>query len=1713
MRTTSFQINDASTGGANPAVWVTITEENGVLAFSIAVSGAYIGDLRGFFFDVADERLLGSLAVGGTSAGFTELRQGNDTVTNLGDGANMSGLTGSEGGYDVGLEIGTAGIGRDDYQTFSFTLSSSARPLTLEDLANVDIGVRLTSVGTVDGSREDSSKILEHTSGAVDARDDAASVNEGAVAPVQGNLLQNDAYLDAVRSVVSINGTTFEGAATIVGAYGTLTVLASGAYSYALDNTNPAVGDLSRGELLTEGFAYVVRSWNEATSSSSDSATLTITIVGTNADPVITSDTQSGSVVEDAAASAGGTITFRDEDFDPLSVSFAASGTNSTALGTFSLGGVNQPAPGSDGAVAWSYALDNAAAQALAEGDSHTEVFHVTVRDGQGGDARQEVVITITGTNDAALVSSATVDVDETDSPLSASGILTISDVDGADEFVAQAGTIGAYGTFSIDDAGAWSYSAASPLDELNAGDTRTDTFEVRAADGTPTSVSVSIHGTNDAAVLPSAAVDIDESDAPAAVSGILTADDVDNPDTFVPQAGALGVYGTFSIDSAGAWVYGANAAFDELNVGDTRTDAFAVRSADGTTTSVTINIHGTNDAPVLAAIDGQTVDEDAVLSFTVAVADVDTPAASLHFSLEGEVPGGASIDPASGEFNWRPAIGQAGSYVFDLVVADGGSPSLADRQTVQVTVHEAAPLFVSIGDANVLEGAGPAVFAVNLSRAASAAVTVNFATQNGRASAPTDFTATSGALTFAPGETSKTIVVPVAGDFTPEGDEFFYVNLAGAVTAVIADGQGFGSILDNDLRLAIDGAIAVEGDSGSSDVLVRVLLSAPSSVAVTVDYATLEASATAPADFIAVNGTLEFAPGETVKTFSVPVVGDMVSEGDEAFRVRLSNSTNAVVFHGDAAVKIVDNAPLPRIAVDEASVIEGHSGARDAVFTVFLSHASSGTVSVEYRTIDGSALAGSDYSTTSGTLVFAPGETSKTIAVPVLGDGAPEPDESFQVMLSGAANAILDPRDVGSTVRVNGAIVNDDPQQQISIVGTEMAEGNSGSTNLAFTVLLSDAMTVPVTVSYVTENTSAVAGSDYTAVSGTLTFNPGETAKPILVPVLGDTVPEADESFRVRLLNPVNASLQQNAEAPGWIMNDELVLITVGDALLFEGDSGTSDMIFTVKLSAASSQTVSVHYATENSHLTAPEDYTAVSGTLTFAPGETTKTVAVPVVGDTEADFGGFLVLRLTDAVNAQIADVLAFGQLLDDERLALPALTIDDATLPEGDGGTTAALLNVRLSAASNLPVTVNYSSRDSGATAGADYGAVSGMLTFAPGETHKTISVDVFGDTAIEADESVIVFLSGATNVSSSDGAGFVRIINDEPLPHLAIGERTVFEGDSGTIDVVFTVVLSAPSTLPVTVEYHSTNFLAAAPQDFTAVSGTLTFAPGETTKTLTVAVVGDTLVEGFEQYSIQLRNPTNAFLTFNPTTGIGASGVIIDYEVPAPLPRLTVNDVALLEGDDGIGHAVFTVTRAGPLATSTTVSYAAVDGNASAGADYSATSGSLIFGPGETTKSVMVPVLGDGAREADEMFFLNLTSATNAEIADNHGVATIFNDDARLQNVIAGEAGSTILSGSAARERFDYDSLADGPDTILNFDKAGGDALDILDVLHGLAVYDGTNAFSGGFLQFVAASGNTDVMIDADGSAGAGAPVLLATLTSALLTQADTAHYIA
>ncbi|MCL9776819.1 VCBS domain-containing protein, partial [Vibrio methylphosphonaticus] len=387
----------------------------------------------------------------------------------------------------------------------------------------------------------------------------------------------------------------------ILGTFGTLHLTDSGAWTYDLDNTNPAVQALGDGATATD--TIIVHSADGTPHQ------ITITVNGTNDAATVSSATVAIDET-DKAVTTSGTLTSTDVDnqdnaFTPDSITGANGDLTIDANGH------------------WVFTANSEFNQ-LNVGDKVEETFTVSSIDG----TPSTIKVTINGTNDAATVSTATVTVDETDKAVTTSGTLTSTDLDNPDNAFTPDSISGTNGDLTIDANGHWAFTANSAFHQLNVGDKVEETFTVSSVDGTPSTIKVTINGTNDAATVSSATVSVDETDSAITTSGTLTSTDLDNPDnTFTPDS-ISGTNGDLTIDANGHWAFTANSAFNQLNIGDKVEETFTVSSVDGTPSTIKVTINGTNDAATVstATVTVDETDSAITTSGTLTSTDLDNP-------------------------------------------------------------------------------------------------------------------------------------------------------------------------------------------------------------------------------------------------------------------------------------------------------------------------------------------------------------------------------------------------------------------------------------------------------------------------------------------------------------------------------------------------------------------------------------------------------------------------------------------------------------------------------------------------------------------------------------------------------------------------------------------------------------------------------------------------------------------------------------------------------------------------------------------------------------------------------------------------------------------------------------------------------------------------------------------------------------------------------
>ncbi len=926
-----------------------------------------------------------------------------------------------------------------------------------------------------------------------------------------------------------------------------------------------------------------------------------------------------------------------------------------------------------------------------------------------------------------------------------------------------------------------------------------------------------------------------------------------------------------------------------------------------------------------------------------------------------------------------------------------------------------ATPPNIFISDVSLFEGnAGStqATLTVSLSAPAPAGgVSVDFATANGTAStALGDYAAASGTLDFVAGDDSETITIDLTGDTFFEADETLIVNLSNAVGGNIADGQGQVTILNDDglPELAIGNAAVVEGTgAGTTAAVFTVSLSgapAPGD-AVSVDYASAAGSAVSGTDFTGVGGTLSFTNGGALaQAISVPVVRDNIDESDETFTVGLGNAVNAQI-EVSPGIGTIEDDDTAVVSINSVNQSEGNAGTSDFIFTLSLSTPSASTLEFSVYTTDGSASAGSDYvgiPAPGNTVVFPPLSTTQAVAVTVNGDTTVEADETFNALVLPALAAIEGfPPPVASGI---GTIVNDDVLVDVGISDASVTEGTgAGTTNAAFTVTLSAQPPAgsPVTVDYTTAGGTATSGADFAATSGALTFsNGGALTQTISVPVVRDNIDENDEGFVVDITAP--AANVTDGQGAGTIVDDDTAVVTIDPNFALEGDSGVKVRGFNVRLSNPADTIRAYAVYTEDVTATAPSDYEAIPMAaplaVVFNPGETTAVARVSVNGDTQVEQNEVFALNLFDpAVGTPNPLVSGAGLIINDD---LPSLSINDVSVIEGSGGGfTTALFTVTLSEAL-LPgnsVLVNFTTAPGTAVVG-DYADTTGTLRFVDdGTVTQVIGVAVIRDNVDEDDEQFFVNLLNAGGATIADGQGTGTIVDDDSaLPSIA--NISVTEGNAGTTSATFTIALSNPSSFPLTYQASTADGTAMAPGDYQGIAvglDNVSFAPMQTSQTITVDVAAERLVEADETFVLNLRSarPTGG----TPAIVATGSATIVNDDVAV----LSIDDVSLPEGSgNGTTPFTFTISSSNPSSTPITVGYQTGDGSATAPVDYIAASGTATIPAGATNVPVTVTVIADNLQEPDETYSVTLSAAQGASIGDPVGIGTILDEDDRV-----------------------------------------------------------------------------------------------------------------
>ncbi|MGH3372409.1 MAG: Calx-beta domain-containing protein, partial [Nocardioidaceae bacterium] len=741
----------------------------------------------------------------------------------------------------------------------------------------------------------------------------------------------------------------------------------------------------------------------------------------------------------------------------------------------------------------------------------------------------------------------------------------------------------------------------------------------------------------------------------------------------------------------------------------------------------------------------------------------------------------------------------------------------------------------------------------------------------------------------------------------------------------------------------------------------ITVIRSGGTHAGVSVEVVTSDGTARAGADYVAVSQSVTFGAGQMSRSITVPVSNGTVADGNKTVNLALRNPQGLAVLglRTTAVLTIVDNDAPGTFQFSAAgySVFERADVPVTGFVRVTRTGGAASGITVDLATSDGTARAGSDYTSITQTLTFAAGETVKDVAITILPDTLVEGNETVGVTLSNPGGGAK----LGALQRATLTILDAQVGVQFGAPVYRVSEGAASAT---ISVVRTGPTTGTTTVVYSTADGTATAGADYLATAGVLTFGPGATTRTFSVPLRNDTVVDGVKTALV-MLGAVSGGARGPQSTAVLTIEDN----DAGGAFRFSGPTysvsgGAAVATITVVRTGGLASGVTIDFATSDGTATAGQTYAATAGTLAFGAGETRRTFTVPLPGDAVVEGSRTVNLTLSNPTGGATLGTPATAVLTVVEDDAGGALRFSAASYSVTEGGT--ATITVLRTGGAAAEVTVNFATIDGTAVAGVDYTTTTGSLAFGAGETSKTFTVATSANAVTGPNRSLRLALSapGGGAVLGTPATAQLTLIDATTSVEFSAATYTMSEARPS---VTVTVVRSGPTAGTVSVRYAIADGTATAGEDYTGLPGLLTFTPGVTTRTFTVAIRADAVREPDETILVMLEPPTGAVLGVQRTAQV----VILDDDAPGAL-QFSAPAYQVAEG----GTTTITVVRTGGTGGTVTIPYTVAAGTAAAGVDYVPTSGMLTFGPGVASRAFTIQTLGDSLIEPNESVVVSL-----------------------------------------------------------------------------------------------------------------------------------------
>ena len=925
------------------------------------------------------------------------------------------------------------------------------------------------------------------------------------------------------------------------------------------------------------------------------------------------------------------------------------------------------------------------------------------------------------------------------------------------------------------------------------------------------------------------------------------------------------------------------------------------------------------------------------------------------------------------------------GTMPDDVTAGTTATVTITDDDTAGVTVSETA--------LSIAEG-GSDTYTVVLDTKPSADVTVAIA---GHAS--TDITLsgdalTNNALTFTASNwgTAQTVTVTAAADDDAASDAA--VTLTHTVSgtgeyAGVTAGSVTVTIVEKDASVLSVGNAEAAEDGGN--VVFTVSISAAGGEAVTVDYATSDVTATQGQDYTETSGTLTF-PADSVasQTISVPITDDTVDEEEEeTFTLTLSNVQGASLSGGGETLAVTgtitdDDDPVVTASFKQAnySVAEGST----VEVTVTLSADPEREVTVLLTHDPQGGASSGDYSGVPGSVVFQGGDMEKSFTFSATADDIDDDGESVTL----GFGTMPDDVTAGTTATVS---ITDDDTAGVMVSETALSIDEGGSDT--YTVKLDSEPTADVTVAIAGHAGTDISLSGNALTNNALTFTASNWGTAQTVTVAAGADNDAASDAAVTLTHTVSGTGEYAGVTAGsvrvTIVEKDASVVSVGDA---EAAEGGGNVVFTVSISAASGDEVTVAYATSDVTATQGQDYTETTGTLTFAANSVaSQTISVPVADDTvDEEEEETFTLTLSNVQGASLSGggstLAVTGTITDDDD---PAVTANFGQASYGVAEGSTVEVTVTLSADPEREVTVLLSHDPQGGASSDDYSGVPGSLIFQIGDTEKSFTFRATADDIDDDGESVTLGF-GTMPDDVTAGTTATVSITDDDTAGVMVSESalSIDEGGSDT----YTVKLDSEPTADVTVAIagHAGTDISLSGDTLTGDTLTFTSDNWDTAQTVTVTAAADD--DAASDASVTLTHTANGggYVDVQETVTV----TIVEKDASV----LSVDDAEAAE--DG-GNVVFTVSISAAAGGEVTVAYATSGDTATAGQDYTETTGTLTFAANSVaSKTISVPVTDDTVDEdEEETFTLTLSNVQGASLSGGASTlavtGTITDDD--------------------------------------------------------------------------------------------------------------------